>query len=146
MNILIYCQHVLGIGHLFRTLEIARVMDKHRVLLVTGGPPVTMQLPGHVRAVQLPGLMMDAAFSGLLPVDDTLSLDSVKEHRRSLLFKLLENFRPDVLITELYPFGRNGFSFELLPLLKAIRNGELPSCRVVISWWKKKISRNMNSG
>jgi predicted glycosyltransferase len=133
MTILIYCQHVLGIGHLFRTLEIARAMHNHRVVLVLGGPPVTVPLPGHVRELQLPGLEMDAEFSGLLPVDRALELETVKQRRKALLFKIMEEVRPDVLLIELFPFGRNGFSFELLPLLEAVRTGALPSCRVVCS-------------
>ena len=47
---------------------------------------------------------------------------------------MVAEFRPDVLIIELFPFGRNGFSFELLPLLEADpERGSLPSCRVVCS-------------
>lgn len=133
MNMLIYCQHVLGIGHLFRTLEIARAMKEHRVTLVLGGPPAAISLPGHVRVVQLPGLRMDADFSELSPVDHGRSLDEVKAQRAEMLYTLAEKLRPEVIMIELFPFGRNGFSFELLPLLQAVRNGELPSCKVVCS-------------
>ena len=37
MKIIQYCQHVLGIGHLFRSLEISRALSDHEVILVTGG-------------------------------------------------------------------------------------------------------------
>ena len=53
MKILIYCQHVLGIGHLFRTIEICKALHHHDVLLVTGGPPVETALPRHVREFRL---------------------------------------------------------------------------------------------
>jgi predicted glycosyltransferase len=133
MTILIYCQHVLGIGHLFRTLEITRAMRGHRVVLVLGGPPVNIPVPGHVRVFQLPALEMDAAFSALLPVDRAMDLETVKRQRRDRLRRIAEEVAPDVLLIELYPFGRNGFSFELLPLLEAIRGGDLAPCRVVSS-------------
>ncbi|HHO47999.1 MAG TPA: glycosyl transferase, partial [Desulfobacteraceae bacterium] len=119
MTILIYCQHVLGIGHLFRTLEIARAMRDHRVVLVLGGPPVSVPMPSHVRVVRLPGLEMDATFSTLLPVDRAMELETVKRQRLDQLLGVAGEVQPDVLLVELFPFGRNNFSFELLPLLEA---------------------------
>lgn len=133
MEILIYCQHVLGVGHLFRTLEIAGAMKKHRVTLVLGGPPVSLRLPDHVRVVQLPGLEMDKTFSRLMPVDPSLRLDAVQQQRREELMRTVRECRPDILLIELFPFGRNGFSFELMPLIQAVRAGEIPGCRVVCS-------------
>ena len=38
MNILHYTQHVLGIGHLFRSLAIDRALAPATVHLTTGGP------------------------------------------------------------------------------------------------------------
>ena len=49
MKIVFYCQHVLGIGHFFRSLEICRALHRHRVILVTGGPAIGIEPPGHVR-------------------------------------------------------------------------------------------------
>ena len=45
MKIVIYCQHVLGIGHLFRSLEICRALSGHEVILITGGPQLDSPLP-----------------------------------------------------------------------------------------------------
>ncbi|GBE52562.1 undecaprenyldiphospho-muramoylpentapeptide beta-N- acetylglucosaminyltransferase [bacterium BMS3Bbin14] len=133
MNIIIYCQHVLGIGHLFRTLAIAEALAGHRVTLVLGGPPVAVAVPGHVRVVRLPGLMMDAEFSRLLPVEPGRAVAEIKKERQILLADLVRDIRPELLLVELYPFGRSGFNFELGPLLHAVRDGRLPSCRVICS-------------
>ncbi len=133
MKILIYCQHVLGIGHLFRTLEITRAMQEHQVTLVLGGPPAELNLPGHVRVVQLPGLKMDAEFSELMPVDPDRTLEDIKKERSAKLFSLTREMQPDIIMIELFPFGRNGFSFELLPLLKAVRCGKIRAGKVVCS-------------
>ena len=133
MNIMIYCQHVLGIGHLVRTLEIARAMREHQVTLVTGGPPVSLNIPSHVRMVRLPGLRMDADFADLRPVGPDLSLEEVKIKRLACLRQLVREIRPDALLVELFPFGRNAFSFELLPLLEDIRRGLLPAYRIICS-------------
>ncbi len=133
MKILVYCQHVLGIGHLFRTLEIVRAMKGHEVTLVLGGPPASLSLPEHVRVVRLPALRMDENFSGLFPVNPDHSLEEVKTERTAMLCSLAKEMNPDVIMIELFPFGRNGFSFELLPLLRAVRSGELPPAKVVCS-------------
>ncbi len=133
MNIIIYCQHVLGIGHLFRTLAIAEALAGHRVTLVLGGAPVEVAVPGHVRVVRLPGLMMDAEFSRLLPVEPGRTVEEIKKERQILLAELVRDIRPELLLIELYPFGRGGFHFELGPLLHAVRDGRLPSCRVICS-------------
>ena len=42
MNILHYTQHVLGIGHLFRSLAIDAALAPAVVHLVTGGPEVNL--------------------------------------------------------------------------------------------------------
>lgn len=133
MKIIQYCQHVLGVGHYFRSLEIARALHRHELVLVTGGPPVELDLPSHVTEYRLPALQMDGDFTVVSPKDANRSLDEVKDERRRLLFSLFERSAPDLFLIELYPFGRKSFGFELLPLLEANHQGDLPSTRVVCS-------------
>jgi predicted glycosyltransferase len=78
---MVYCQHVLGIGHLCRIMLILQQLNEHRVTLVLGGPPVAVPLPDHVLVVQLPGLRMDEKFSGLLTVDPGRNVALIKEQR-----------------------------------------------------------------
>ncbi len=63
MRIAVYCQHVLGMGHLFRTLAIVEALAGHERLLVLGGPPAPAGAPGGVAVVRLPQLAMDADFT-----------------------------------------------------------------------------------
>ena len=133
MKIVQYCQHVLGVGHYFRTLEIARALLHHEIVLVTGGPPVKVDLPSHVTEYRLPGLQMDGAFTVISPTDANRALDEVKEERKRLLYSLFEKKPPDIFLVELYPFGRKSFSFEILPLLEAIHRGDLSSTKVICS-------------
>lgn len=133
MKILFYCQYVLGIGHLFRTLALCRALSPHRVILVTGGPPVDAVLPPNTEEVSMPGLMMDAQFKHLLPAGSDGDVESIKTRRTERLRDLFATERPDLFMVELYPFGRKAFRFELDPILAAIRRGDLPSCRVVCS-------------
>jgi len=133
MKVLMYCQYVLGIGHFFRSLEIARALKGHEVVLVTGGPEMEAALPGHVREVRLPGLAMDGEFSGLFATEPSRSVEEVKKTRLEMLFELFREESPDLFLVELYPFGRGSFRFELEPVLEAVRTGGLPACRVVSS-------------
>jgi predicted glycosyltransferase len=77
--------------------------------------------------------MMDANFAELFPADESRTLTEVQEERKDLLYSLLEKTAPDVFLVELYPFGRKRFGFELLPILKAIRQGDFGSPKVVCS-------------
>jgi predicted glycosyltransferase len=49
-----------------------------------------------------------------------------KARRRDSVLRLFAETRPDVLITEMYPFGRRPFRFELTPLLEAARAHSRP--------------------
>lgn len=129
MKIAVYCQHVLGMGHLFRTLEILAALDGHERLLVLGGPRTPAGLPPGVAVTRLPALGMDADFSGLTLAGP--ALEAVKQERRETLLAALDRFAPDVFFVELYPFGRKAFEFELVPALTAARQGGFGRCRTV---------------
>ncbi|MCU0559307.1 MAG: glycosyl transferase [Desulfobacterales bacterium] len=132
MKIVYYCQHVLGVGHFFRSLEICRALCAHEVVLVTGGPAVAAEVPAHVAHVRLPELRMDAGFRKL-KAPAGRSIEQVKRARSQSLLRLFKQRRPDLFLIELYPFGRRAFRFEIDPVLEAIGAGDLPACRVVCS-------------
>jgi predicted glycosyltransferase len=120
MKIMQYCQHVLGIGHFFRSMQIAKALSRHEVLFVEGGEPLTGYVaPAHVRRAFLAPLMMDADFN----MSETAAgaLGVIKDRRRRRLRELFQQFQPDVLLIELFPFGRKSFRGELLPILQLIR-------------------------
>ncbi|TRZ76557.1 MAG: glycosyl transferase, partial [Deltaproteobacteria bacterium] len=133
MKIIYYCQHVLGIGHFFRSLEICKAFTGHEVILVTGGSWVPAPLPSHVREVHLPELMMNQEFSILYSPEEGKSVAQVRQERQQLFFHLFETEAPDLFIVELYPFGRKAFRFEIDPILEGIRCGTLPRSRVICS-------------
>lgn len=131
MRIMIYSQHVLGIGHFFRSMEIASALHSHEVLFVEGGEPVTgFQAPAHVQRVFLPPLMMDAEFKRMEVQGG--NVEDIKGRRRQLMMETFQAFAPDILITELFPFGRKQFAFELMPLLERVREG-IADTRIVCS-------------
>lgn len=133
MKIALYCQHVLGVGHFHRSQELCRALaDQHDVTMILGGPDVVFS-PDGFRVFKLPGLEMDHDFKNLQPCEEGLSLDEVKTKRAAMLLELFRQQGFDIFITELYPFGRKAFRFELDPLLGAIRDNSFAPCKVLCS-------------
>jgi predicted glycosyltransferase len=133
LNIIFYCQYVWGMGHLIRSLEFARALTGHDVTLVAGGQEVALNLPDHVDFVRLPALYMDEMFTTLIPGDPARSVGQIKRERQKVLNDLFVQKQPDILIVELYPFGRSIFGFELEPLLADIRHGKFGAVKTVCS-------------
>ncbi len=135
-RIMFYCQHVLGMGHLVRSTEVVRALAQDfSVLFVTGGEiPAGFQIPEGVQLLELPSLKSDAEFLDLQSCDSTCNVEQVKTMRRDLLLRTFDDFQPDVLVTELFPFGRKQFSSELLPVLERAHDpGRLGKTLVVCS-------------
>ena len=131
MKIMFYSQHVLGIGHFFRSMEIARALKEHEVLFVEGGDPLPgFTPPVHVSRFLLTPLMMDAEFKSMTGREG--SLEEIKAERAKLLLEKFLDFAPQVFMTELFPFGRRQFRFEVLPVLQLISEQRMPT-RVICS-------------
>ena len=130
---MLYCQYVWGMGHLFRSIEVARALADHEVILVVGGREVDIKLPEHIILVRLPGLYMDEHFTTLIPEDSNKTIEDIQKQRKTILFSLCETHQPDLFIIELYPFGRAKFGFELQPLLDSIQQGRFGKIKVVCS-------------
>lgn len=118
-RVMFYCQHVLGMGHLIRSTEIVRALSRDfSVLFVTGGEiPEGFRFPENIETFQLIPLKTSPDFSDLLLCDFSWDIYETQAIRRESLLGAFDRFQPDVLVTELFPFGRKQFSFELLPLL-----------------------------
>ncbi len=120
-DVLVYVQHLLGIGHLQRTAVLVEALSRAglSVWTVTGGMPVPDLPLGGERVVQLPpGRAVDASFS-LVDESGAAPSDAWKEERKALLLEAFYEARPRCLLIELFPFGRRQMRFELLPLLGA---------------------------
>jgi predicted glycosyltransferase len=76
---------------------------------------------------------MDEHFTTLIPEDPVKTLEDIQRQRKEMLFGLCEKHKPDLLIIELYPFGRTLFGFELQPLLDAIHQGRFGKTKIVCS-------------
>lgn len=121
--VMIYVQHLLGIGHLMRARLIAesladRGFDVH---LVSGGMPIGGRMPRGVRTVQLPPIRVaDASFAPLRDGEFTPIDDAYRKRRCELLLQAYEAAAPRAVLFETFPFGRRALRFELMPLLERI--------------------------
>jgi predicted glycosyltransferase len=116
VRVFFYVQHLLGIGHLKRAATLARALTDagFDVTLASGGEPVE-----GIPVLQLPPASSDSSFKNLFdeygkPVDDAW-----KSRRTAALLRAYDASKADVLLIELFPFGRRQMRFELIPLLEA---------------------------
>ncbi|MCI0661798.1 MAG: glycosyl transferase, partial [Acidobacteria bacterium] len=76
------------------------------------------ELPSAVEIIHLPPIKADAEFRDILAVDGSLSLHEIKEKRKRRILDEFNRIKPDLLVIELFPFGRLKFAYELVPLLE----------------------------
>ena len=132
--ILFYVQHLLGIGHLRRTLAIAQAcLDEGlAVQVVSGGVPINQEMFKDVPVHQLPPVKSaDLSFSSIVDQNGLPVTSALEQVRAGELIRIFSDIQPSVLVTELFPFGRRRFRFEIMPLLKeAKKRGTKVVCSV----------------
>jgi len=123
-RVLFYVQHLLGIGHIARASLVASALmeDGFDVTMVTGGLPVP-GFPGPgIRHVRLaPEVTSREGFSGLQDINGAVLGPNGERRRMEQLLTVLGETRPDIVVTEAFPFGRRQMRFELLPFLEALK-------------------------
>lgn len=132
---MLYCQHSVGVGHLIRSFGLAQALaEDWRVLFLNGGRmPAGIALPSGVEIIQLQPL--GAGDDGnLISHDESVNVEEAKLKRRQQILTCFDTFDPQVIVIELFPFGRKKFSDEILPLLHRAgargRDGPLVLCSV----------------
>lgn len=129
MKLMIVVTHLLGTGHLSRALALAEAFAGRgwSVDVVSGGRPAPHLDTGGATLHQLPPLASDGAdFATLLTADGHPADAGTFAARRAMLTGLLDSLRPDVLITELFPFGRRALAAEFDDLLERARSLPAP--------------------
>jgi predicted glycosyltransferase len=124
MKVMIVVTHLLGTGHLARALTLARAYrNAGDIACVVSGGTHTPLLKGQdITLVQLPPVRSDGVdFSRLLDPDGTPVTAAYMAARQAALLTTLGDFAPDVLITELFPFGRRILRDEFSALLITAR-------------------------
>ena len=117
-RVMFYCQHVLGMGHFIRSLEIVRALFGFDVYFINGGEIIPgFELPSAVEIINLPPVKADSEFRDIYAIDG-LGLDEIKDTRKKRIIAEYERVKPEILVIELFPFGRLRFADELIPLLE----------------------------
>jgi len=132
-SVLFYVQHLLGVGHVMRAATIARNMCDAglEVTVVLGGLKVLVADFGPADIIHLPPVRSDGSnFKVLLDENDVEINDDFKNRRRDELLNVYASLNPNVLLVELFPFGRRQLRFELMPLLAAARESSKIVCSV----------------
>ncbi len=120
--VLFYCQHLLGVGHISRSLAICRALMRHfDVVFVQGGPDIgrTIDAP-EFSHVFLPPLLMREHDSSLYDPSGQYTIEELWVRRAAALEPVLE--RPfAAVVVELFPFGRYKLKTEILDMMAAAR-------------------------
>ena len=120
MNVMIVVTHLLGTGHLSRALTLARAFHHagHRVSVVSGGMPAPHLHDRDIPLMQLPPVRSNGVdFTQLLGEAGQVVSQSDLADRQAALLTHFHDIDPDVLITELFPFGRRILRTEFLSLI-----------------------------
>lgn len=127
--------HLSGTGHLVRTLALARAVAAAggRPAVISGGRPLAHVAAEGIGIVQLPPLMVRGQdFARLLAPEGGEADESYLAARSAALTEAIEAFRPEVLVTELFPLGRRRLAPEFLAAIGAAR-AAVSDCTVLAS-------------
>jgi predicted glycosyltransferase len=130
MNILMYSHDTYGLGHLRRTMSLARSMLRpgRNIVILTGSPIIgRFDLPQGIDFVRVPG-MMKHADDLYLPAAIKVAPEMALEMRQSIILATAKAFRPDVVIIDKAPLG---LKREIVPTLRWLRD-KMKSTRVVL--------------
>ncbi len=120
-RVLLYVQHLLGIGHLARTNHIAMALKAagFGVTIVMGGTPVAGFPNAGIDVVQLPPVKAGGdGFASLVDTKGKAIDENFRMERTRQLLSAFQQIAPDILMIEAFPFGRRAMRFELIPLLE----------------------------
>jgi len=130
MRVALLVTHLLGTGHLKRASLIADgfVRAGHEAIVLSGGFPAPNASPDLATLIQLSPIRSDASFRALYGEDGEATSDLLAQ-RRIEIGETLTGFAPDMLITELFPFGRRKLAAEFETAIEAVPDA-LVTCSI----------------
>ena len=129
-KVLMYSHDTYGLGHIRRSLAIARSLRKSPadILILTGSHLVgRFNIPRRVDFVRIPG-MIKVTNEQYLPQSMKLEATEVLEIRKSIISATAQVFRPDFFIVDKAPLGLKREVVETLQWLKS----DFPSCQSIL--------------
>jgi predicted glycosyltransferase len=120
-----YCHHSVGIGHLVRSLAIIdSLREDYTVTFISGGKyPEGIRIPLSIEFHQLPAVRLTENTT-LIDATGNDTISTIMAERVKIVKQIYNNTLPDIIITELFPFGRMQFIGEIMPILKLAKSGD----------------------
>jgi predicted glycosyltransferase len=141
MRAVLFCNEMLGLGHLRLSLALAAALvasdDSSTALVVTGSPASGgVRLPQGVDVLKLPTAPVgpDSAWSatGRRPTAGlAVAVEVVRALRAELSLATVRELRPDVVVVDYLALGRGG---DLVPALEHLRGRG--DCTVALGLWE----------
>ena len=131
-RIILYSQHLVGMGHHFRNLQIARELSQnYDVHFVNGGRPIPdFKMQGSINLIQLMPISLTP--EGLASEDEDQGIRETFEKRLIKLTETVTDIQPDVIMIEHFPFGRWKLRPELQYLLGMVKS-KIPDIHIICS-------------
>lgn len=129
-NILMYSHDTYGLGHIRRTMAIARhLRDRNTNILILTGSPLAgrFSFPSQVDFVRIPGMIKktnDEYRSLSIRIDDEQALSI----RTNIILATAQTFKPDLFIVDKEPLG---LKREVLPTLQWLKASE-PNTKTIL--------------
>ncbi|HEX8990638.1 MAG TPA: glycosyltransferase [Anaerolineales bacterium] len=122
LRFLLYCHDTYGLGHIRRTLALARHFTRRipgaEVLIATGSPVAhSFVLPPRVDYVKLPAVTKTNA-GGYRARSLDLEFDAIRDLRAAILHETARVYQPDVFLVDHAPQGLKGEALSTLTMLK----------------------------
>ncbi len=130
LKILMYSHDTYGLGHIRRTLAIAKSIRSipANILILTGSPLVgRFNIPRNVDFVRIPG-MIKITNEEYLPLSMKLEATQVLKIRESIIFSTAESFAPNFFVVDKAPLG---LKKEVVKTLNWIKQS-LRTCKTIL--------------
>lgn len=141
MRSVLFCNEMMGLGHLRRALVVASSLvssdEDSAALVITGSHALgAMPVPARVDVMKLPTAAVDAqsawrASTVRPPATLAMAATEIQELRAQLSLAAVRSLRPDVVLVDYSPLGRDG---DLLPTLEWLRAE--PECTTALGLWE----------
>jgi predicted glycosyltransferase len=141
VRLVLFCNEMMGLGHLRRALVVGSALvsshEDSTALVITGSHALgAMQVPAGVDVMKLPTAAVDAESAwraSTVRPPPTLAIETtdIQKLRAQLSLAAVRSLRPDVVLVDYRPFGRDG---DLLPTLEWLRAEK--ACKTVLGLWE----------
>ncbi|MEM9224036.1 MAG: glycosyltransferase [Pseudomonadota bacterium] len=123
MRVVLWVQHLLGTGHTVRAAAIGRALAAKgaSVRMLLGAPPPSQVNFDGIEVLELPAVHATDGSFQRIETQDGADYATVADERASRILSVIEEVRPNILLTETFPFGRRKFAGELMPSIEAAR-------------------------